>query len=265
MSAKGANLSTVLPRLFSIYRTAGLEPVTGHSPFHFFNWRDAPFTRFLKGTELRGIFGMALQEIMFVEHFRDFISPRRILIIGNAHGWSTVALALIFPEAKIVAIDPDRTGVEFTNQIIAANGLAAKAVVSSSPTDVTRVVNEHLDGSVDFSLIDAIHENEAIKADFAAVKKVAVDNAYYLLHDVINWNMIAGFKELLATHHLQGMVFTRTASGMALAHSNILPDFSAYLNCFTDPPGLFRTLRFYTVETCLDPIATYQQYDAVRR
>ena len=46
------------------------------------------------------------------------------------------------------------------------------------------------------ALIHAVHRNEAIKADFAAVKSVAVDNAYYLFHDVINWNMIDGFKEL---------------------------------------------------------------------
>lgn len=258
-------MSTILPKLFSIYRIAGLEPITGHSPFHFFNWRDAPFTRFLKGKELQGMFGISLQEVMFLEHFRDFISPCRILIIGNAHGWSTIALALIFPEARIVAIDPDSTGVEFTNQLIAANGLAAKAVVSRSPADVTRVVNEHLDGLVDLSLIDAIHENEAIKADFAAVKNVANDDACYLFHDVINWNMIGGFKELLATHQLQGMVFTRTTSGMALAHRNLSPEFSEYLNCFTDPPGLFRTLRFFAVETCVDPIAAFQQYDALPR
>ena len=162
---------------------------------------------------------------MFVEHFRDFISPRRIFIIGNAYGWSTIALGLIFPEAKIVAIDPDAVGVELTNRLIATNGLSAKAVVASSPADVTRVANEYLDGPVDFSLIDAVHRNEAIKTDFAAVKSVAMDNAYYLFHDVINWNMIDGFKELLATHQLQGKVFTRTTSGMALAASSISPEF----------------------------------------
>jgi Methyltransferase domain len=170
-NTKAIHLSTVIPKLFGIYRAAGHEPVTGHSPFHFFNWRDAPFTRFLKGKEIHGTFGIALQEVMFIERFREFISPRRILIIGNAHGWSTIALALIFPDAKIVAIDPDPIGVEFTNRLIAANGLPATAVVASSPADVTRVVNQHLDGPVDFSLIDAIHENEAVKADFDAVKR----------------------------------------------------------------------------------------------
>ena len=232
-------MNSSLPKLFSVYRAAGYEPITGYSPFHFFNWREAPFTRFIKGEQIHGIFGIALQEVMFVEHFHGFISPRSILIIGNAHGWSINALALIFPEARIVAMDPDPAGVEFTNQLIAANGFTAKAVVAHSPDDVTRVVNEHLDGSVDFSLIDAVHDNQAIKVDFGAVQSVATDDAHYLFHDVINWNMIDGFKELLASGQLQGKVFTRTTSGMALAYSNLSPEFSAYLDCFTDPPGRF--------------------------
>jgi hypothetical protein len=259
-------VSSVLPKLFSIYRAADYEPVTGHSPFHFFNWRDAPFTRFVKGKAIHGEFGMALQEVMFVEHFGAFISPHRILIIGNAHGWSTIALSLIFPEARIIAMDADPVGVEFTNRLIAANGLRAKAVISRSPDDVTRVVNEHLDGSVEFSLIDAMHTNDAIKNDFAAVKDVASNNAYYLFHDVIiNWNMIEGFKELLATHQFHGKVFTRTASGMALAYQNLSPDFLAYLDCFTDPPGLFGNLRVHSIAKFLDPIADYQNSDTLPR
>jgi hypothetical protein len=262
---EGANdLSTILPKLFSVYRSAGWEPITGYSPLHFFNWRDVPFTRFLKGNEFHGYFGLALQEVMFVEHFAEFISPQRILVIGNAQGWSTIALALIFPQARIVAMDVEPDGVELTNRLIAANGLSAKAVVARSPADVTRVVNEHLGGPVDFSLIDAIHENEPLKADFAAVNKVATGNAYYLLHDVINFNMIDGFKASLASSRLQGKVFTRTASGMALAYSNMSPEFSAYLDCFTDPPGRFRGLRLYAAEL-MDPISAYQRHDALPR
>jgi methyltransferase family protein len=261
-SPQEPNASSILPRLFSIYRAAGYEPVTGHSPFHFFNWRDAPFTRFAKGQDIHGMAGIALQEVMFMEHFRGFISPRRILIIGNAYGWSTIALSLIFPDARVVAMDPDPVGVELTNRLADANGLSAKAVVSRSPDDVSRIVNEHLDGPVEFSLIDAIHNNDAIKMDFSAVRAFASANAQYLFHDIINWNMIDGFRELLAAHQLQGKVFARTESGMALAYTNLSSDFSAYLDCFADPPGLFSTLRLHAVLAFLDPVAAYQRYDS---
>lgn len=259
----GRMMSSIVPRLFGIYRAAGCEPLTGYSPYHFFNWRDAPFTRFLQGPDLIGIAGIALQEIMFIEHFRQFISPRRILIIGNAHGWSTIALALIFPDAKTIAIDPDPVGVEFTNRLIAANSLSAQAVVASSPDDVARVVKEHLEGSVDFSLIDAIHNNDAIRADFDAVKSVSTDEACHLFHDVINWNLVDGFNRLLTKHKLQGKVFTRTASGMAFGYARISPEFLAYLNCFADMPGVFHKLRVKIVEAIIDPIQAYPKYDYV--
>src|SRR5262249_15493400 len=201
-SARGwdAIMSTIVPKLFNIYRAAGYEPITGYSPFHFFNVRDVPFTMFLKNDGLWGCPGVALQEIMFFEQFREFISPRRILIIGNAFGWSTIALALIFPKAKTVAIDPNSDGVNFTNELIGKNSLSARAVVGSSPENVAEIASRYLGGSVDFSLIDAIHTNEAMITDFAAVKAIASDQAYYLFHDIMNWNMIGGFNEILARY-----------------------------------------------------------------
>ena len=117
---------------------------------------------------------------MFLEQFPDLISPQRILIIGNAFGWSTIALALMFPNAKTVAIDPNIQGVNFTNDLIAKNNLSARAVAGRSPEDVAVVVRDHLGGPADFSLIDAIHTNEAVTADFAAVKSVATDQALFL-------------------------------------------------------------------------------------
>jgi Methyltransferase domain len=259
-------LSTILPRLISIYRAASYEPITGHCPFHFFNWRDAPFTAFVTGSGITSRAGIALQEVMFVEQFSQFISPRRIFIIGNALGWSTIALALIFPAARTVAIDIEPAGVALTNRLIEANGLSAKALVARSPDDVARVVDEHLDGAVEFSFIDGHHDNDTIKADFAAVKAVSTDDACHLFHDVINWNMIDGFKDLLATHGLQGKVFTRTPSGMGFAHGgNLSPDFAAYLDCFTDPPGMFNKLRFQCHQLFLDPIAAYHRSEVLRR
>src|SRR5277367_6519611 len=144
-------MSTIIPKLYNAYRAAGYEPLTGYSPSHFFNFTDVQFTRFLHKGELVGIPGIALQEVMFIEHFRHYISPRRILIVGNSLGWSTIALALIFPKARTVAIDVDPTGVALTNALIAANALPARAVTARSPNDVSAVVQEHLDGSLDFS------------------------------------------------------------------------------------------------------------------
>jgi len=32
-------MTSILPRLFGIFRASGYEPLTGHSSFHFQNWR----------------------------------------------------------------------------------------------------------------------------------------------------------------------------------------------------------------------------------
>jgi len=261
ISTYGAKMTSIIPKLFRIYRAAGHEPITGYSPFHFFNVRDVPFTTFLKDMEFWGCPGIALQEIMFIEHFSDFISPQRILIIGNAFGWSTVALALMFPNAKTVAIDPNVLGVNFTNELIAKNNLPARAIVGRSPEDVAVVVRDHLGGPVDFSLLDGIHTNEAVTADFVAIRSVAGDQAFYLFHDVINWNIIGGFKDILAKHNLKGKVFTRTASGMALAYTSIKPEFEHYLDCFTEPGGLFQALSLHYLAAFADPISAFRGID----
>jgi hypothetical protein len=251
-------MATILPTLYRIYRDIGYEPVTGHSSHHFFNFRDAPFTRFAKGSEIVGIWGLALQEIMFIEHFNEFISPRRILIVGNAHGWSTIALALIFPSAKVVAIDIDNSGVEFTNALTTHNKLSALAVTARAPDGINRVAKEHLDGLVDLCLIDAVHSNEAIIADFDAIRNVSSAESIYLFHDVVNWNMIAGFQEILRRGGMHGKIFTRTPSGMALAYSKLPEAFSLYLDCFSDRPEFFQALRQFCLNNFVDPIKSYR-------
>ena len=248
---------TILPKLFSIFRGAGYQPLTGYSPSHFYNCREAPFTHFLHENQLRGCPGLALQEIMFIEQFRDFVAPKRILIVGNALGWSTIALALVFPAAKTVAIDIDTDGIDFTNRLIATHGLSARAVTARSPDDVAVVVREHLGGLIDFSLIDAVHTDEALLADFAAVHAMSDQRAFYLLHDVINWNMTAGVQTLVTRYELTTKILTRTASGMALAYKALSPEFEAYLECFAEPAGVFAKLRNAYLENYVDPIRAF--------
>lgn len=247
-------MTSIIPEAVGIYRSAGCETISGFSPYHFFNCPEAPFTTFLKDNQLVGCLGLALQEVMFIENFRDYIAPQRILIVGNAFGWSTVAFALMFPNAKTVAIDIDANGVQFTNGLIDRHRLSARAVVAESPTGVAAAVDEHLGGPVDFCLIDAMHDNQSLVADFGAVHAVAAPDACVLLHDVINWHMIEGVKHIQAQHKLKSKLLTRTPSGMALVYSALSAEFAAYLDCFSDPPERFHSLRQYYLANFADPI-----------
>lgn len=166
-------MASVIPDAVRIFREEGYETISGLSPAHFFNLRDVPFTTFVKNKKMFGSPGLALQEVMFLENFRDYIAPKRVLIVGNAYGWSTVVLALIFPGAKTVAIDIDPHGVAFTNDLVKRHGLAAEAVVAESPKDVKAAADRHLGGPIDFCLIDAMHDNGSLIADFGAVRAAA--------------------------------------------------------------------------------------------
>lgn len=251
-------MPSIITDVFRIYREAGYEPITGFSPYHLNNFRDSPFTIFVKNGQIVGLpdFGLALQEVMFIERFQEYIAPKNVLVIGNALGWSTVTLALMFPNARTVAIDVNAAGVNVTNELIGRNKLAALAVTARSPDDVAAVAQKHLNGPVDFCLIDAIHTNEALLADFAAVRTVAAPTALYLLHDVINWQMIDAVNKILASYSLKGKIFTRTASGMALLYSGISAEFDAYLGCFSDPPERYQSLRQFLTRIA-DPIGAF--------
>lgn len=252
-------MSTILPRLLAIYRAAGYEPLTGYSSHHFQNWRDASFTRLYKDQRLWGCPGLALQEVMFLEHLGVLVQPKRILVVGNGMGWGTIAMALIFPGAFTVAIDIDSAGVTLTNELIATAGLNARAVIARSPDDVAQVVHGHLGGTVDLSLLDADHREEAMVIDFAAVKAVAAPDALHFFHDVINHNLIGGFNRLLAEHGLKGKVFTRTPSGMALAHTKLSAEQEAYLGCFTEDVETYWAVRRYCLDTYADPLAAVRK------
>jgi hypothetical protein len=234
---------TILPKLHAIYNSAGLKPLTGHSTGHMFDWMDAPFTRFFDGKGIVGCAGLSLFEIMFLEHLSGYLTPKNILVIGNAHGWSTLAAALTFPDAKIVAIDPYEPGIALTNKLAQENQLKIAAVEAYSPDGIKPACADHLDGPVDFVLIDAVHTNEAIITDFAAAREVAAADCFYLFHDVVNWKMTEGLKHNQTSSGLDGRLLTRTPSGMAVLFKDASAELLAYLDCFSDNPQLLQAYR----------------------
>lgn len=231
---------SILPRLISAFRSVGYEPLTGYNPHHFANWMDAPFTRFAFQGQLIGNVGLALQEIMFLEHFADFITPRSILVTGNALGWSTVALALIFPNSRIVSLDPDECGNSLTNQVASLHGLNLTAVTGRSPTDVAAQFTDDFGKSLDLCLIDATHDDENLLADFQAIYPFLSPGGIVVMHDVINCNMLAGFSKIVAHLGMAGRLLTRTPSGIGIAwREQISQPLLDYIEVFTEPTAAY--------------------------
>jgi hypothetical protein len=230
--------SILFPRLVRLYERHGYQVLSSVAPLLWVRLatdksrplvtppNDRLFTYILSNDVFcSGGGGLHMTEIYFLECLAEVLSPSRIFVIGNAFGWSTLALALGFPEARVVAIDSDgvpggNRGVAFTNAAAEAAGLNATAVVASSPQDVQRVVDEHLGGPIDLVLIDGDHTNEQQSIDFEACRAVASPDCVYLLHDVLNWDMIPGLKAIAAANEgrLNAELLTRTASGMAILY-----------------------------------------------
>ncbi len=226
----------LFPRLVQLYKRYGLQVLSSVAPILWLRMatdKSAPMTTlpndrlftyvFSEGRLCSGGGGLHMTELYLLECLAEVISPQRIFIIGNAFGWSTLALSLCFPAARVVAIDSDgapggNEGVAFVNGVTAAEGLNATAVVATSPQDVARVVEADLGGAIDLVLIDGDHSNDQQTIDFEACRSVASPDCVYLLHDVLNWDLLASFKDLVRAHgtEMNASLLTRTASGMAV-------------------------------------------------
>ncbi|MBF0349086.1 MAG: class I SAM-dependent methyltransferase [Magnetococcales bacterium] len=215
----------------------------GYPAHRLFNIIAAQFTTFLKDGMLVGDFGLSLQEVQFLEGFTDYLNPGTILVVGNAHGWSTVALALMFPEASVIAVDIDSDGIAFTNGLARKNGLNITCISGRSPEDVSRIVRQQGLKTLDLILIDACHTVEAVENDFSAIHPYLNENSVILFHDLMDHKMVPGFVAILKKTGLYGKLLTRTTSGMGVAYQQVSPQLASYLDCFNDHPENYNHYR----------------------
>lgn len=214
----------ILKRLTGLYESRGIRISTGLNPCHFGNLPQANFTWFIKdGKSLTNGLGIAMQEVYFLECLFATLKPKNIFIIGNSAGWSSFALALLNPAARVVAIDAgfDQNaleGLEFTNRVAREEGLDLRAVKALSPDGVAAVVAAHMTGPVDFAFIDGYHTKEQVVRDFAALRPHADPACVYLFHDVHEFKLQPGIEEIARGSGLSWQLLLGTPSGMAVVH-----------------------------------------------
>jgi hypothetical protein len=240
----------ILKRLTELYESRGIQISTGLNPCHFGNLPTAAFTWFIKdGESLTNGLGIAMQEVYFLECLFDRLTPKSIFIIGNSAGWSSLALALLNPQARCVAIDAgfDRNaleGLDFTNRVAAEEGLDLRAVQAVSPEGVAGVVAEHLTGKIDFAFIDGYHTVEQVVRDFAALRDHADPACVYLFHDVHEFKLGPGIAENVATSGLASDLLLGTSSGMAILYDPVrLPFLADEVSPFRAHPAALALLE----------------------
>lgn len=237
-------MNNFLIDLIQLYEKNGYEVQSSLSPLHFpgFNHAYLPFSYIYLNNKLmcRGG-GLAISELMFVNCITSIIEPKNIFIIGNSFGWTTLALGLMCPASRVVAIDicprPDEAyGIEITNKLGTQINAEIRAIKAKSPDNVPEVIKNNFNDKIDLVLIDGGHTPEQQIADFEACKALADEKCIYFFHDVINFQMVDSFVEIANKNdHLLSALLFRTPSGMAISYpKEYFEQLSATVHAFTE-------------------------------
>jgi predicted O-methyltransferase YrrM len=219
----------IIAHLASLYESRGIKISSGLNPSLFSDFPMAPFTWFFKnGQSMTEGLGIALQEIYFLECLFAQFQPQRLFAIGNSLGWSTLALGLLNPTARVLAIDAGldrnaRDGIEFTNRVAAEENLPVAVVAGRSPADVSDILLAAEMVPVDFAFVDGYHSVEQVKLDFDAVRAHAAPGCVYLFHDVAMFALHPGIERITRESGLAAQMLPGTTSGMALVYDPAQP------------------------------------------
>lgn len=240
----------IIAELVELYRSEGIAISTGLPPHRFGGYGGAPFTWFLKDDQsLTNGLGIAMQEVYLLEHLFAVFQPHRALVIGNAFGWSTLAIAALLKGGQVAAIDSgsDRNslaGLDLTNRLAARGKLAAKAVKGTSPGDVAAIVDAALGGPVEFAFIDGLHTGAQVVLDYTAVCAKAAADAVYLFHDVEEFGLGDGIAEIERLAGRKAAMLTATQSGMAILFDPTRhPGLARAVAAFAPPEAALRVIR----------------------
>lgn len=228
---------TVALRLFEIYKKHGfllsseLEPALVNSDKFV-------YTRLYVG-HLNQTYhlGITMREIQFLESLSSLTDFKNIYIIGNSFGFSTLALALMNPQAKVVAIEigmePFTDGwISRTNEIAKAEGLDITVVKGSSPQNNAEIIQREFDGPVDFFFVDGLHTNEAVEQDFKSLRPFAHNRTIFGFHDVLAFKMVQGLAAAVQHDPIPVQLFFATPSGVALASHEFPEGFDVFCDLY---------------------------------
>jgi len=254
-----------LIRLIELYKKYDLHAYGGFFPWHFDRQhpleqtglhQSLPFMAVAYGQQtLSTGGGIAPLEVLFLSSLSKSLGAQKVFIVGNAFGWSTFALGFANPNAHIVAIDAlvagahASTAFDINQQIIAQENFQhITLLLASSPNDVPRVVNQHLDGEIDLVLIDGKHTNEQQTLDFEAVVPFVGPRSVVLLHDVLNFNMAQSFNQLRKKYpQFHAEILIRTPSGMGVFYGRDVPDQTRQIiEAFTDSKEAILSRKRFT-------------------
>ena len=233
--------SSVFSKLVAAYAKEDLEVMSGLNSTLVHDFFQAPFTWLVReGRPATDGLGVSPAELYFFETLAAARPARKILVIGNAFGWSTLALALANEGARVVAMDSGADenaleGLDVTNRLARQLGVDVTAVQGTSPDDVADVVSRWL-GFVDLAFIDGFHVSEQLVADWRAVRPFLRDESIVVMHDVLMCDMTDGFRRVVSESGWQGSLLYATTSGIGVVSRRLDGDLGGLLMAFEGGP-----------------------------
>lgn len=206
-------------RLISLYKTKDVEIVPG---FQIDNSTEQVFE--IKGKTTGKAIPPGDMECFYkVKHLFD--APN-IYIIGNAFGFSTLYLAMLFPGSWIDCIDaetegPDASyGSQLTRELAKNINASIRVHKGVSPHNVPESMNKT---TYDVVFIDGKHNNAQIVKDFEAVKPYLAERFIVFFHDVGMCRMASGFNTIKNSNPAYSYIDSLPGSptGMAVIYQNI--------------------------------------------
>lgn len=238
----------VFDALVEAYETEGIETASGLNPTLTQDYFGASFTWLVKdGKSVTDGLGISSVEIYFLECLARARPVHKIFVIGNAFGWSTLALALANDGAGVVAIDAGfdentSQGIDVTNRMANRLGLNVQVVEAVSPQDVGSVVRERL-GHIDLAFIDGFHTPTQIVQDWQAVRPFLHDDSVVLFHDVIFCDLVSGYERIVEESGWTGSIMHATTTGMGLLARAYNPALNRLATAFGGHPGALEVVR----------------------
>lgn len=205
--------------------TCGLDPQHTHKPASEYAWLWKDYE------QQTANLGIALKEVYFLEcalappqpggYARPW-KPKTVLVVGNSFGWSTFALALLCPEARVFAVEIGDTPftaewIERSNQMAAEENLAVTVIKGASPQAVDQLLGEGgaLQGqSLDLVLIDGHHTADQVTLDLTAVLPALSESSVILCHDAVLFGLTEAIDRVAAQNNLKQSTLWSTPSGI---------------------------------------------------
>eukprot|EP00405_Crypthecodinium_cohnii_P048837 CAMPEP_0206598216 /NCGR_PEP_ID=MMETSP0325_2-20121206/44526_1 /ASSEMBLY_ACC=CAM_ASM_000347 /TAXON_ID=2866 /ORGANISM="Crypthecodinium cohnii, Strain Seligo" /LENGTH=514 /DNA_ID=CAMNT_0054109203 /DNA_START=177 /DNA_END=1721 /DNA_ORIENTATION=+ len=154
-------------------------------------------------------FAVELADMELILRVCLLVRPRRILAIGNAFGYSSLALSLAC-NAPVDVLDAEqdgdsnRKGTRLTHEIARSEGLNVEVSVGYSPGDLPKVGRAH-NQTYDLAFIDGLHTNRQLIQDFLGIRPFLAPSPVVICHDVGLFGLWPGILQGLRALKMAGI------------------------------------------------------------